>query len=175
MNKKNKEIILKERAEKLKNSQYYENLNQKYIEVLVFKLSQENYGIETKYIKEVYPVKDLTILPCVPSYIYGVINVRRKIYSIVDLKYFFGLTDFNDDSNKKIIILENNENSFGLIIDVIEEIKLIKQEELQTQLPILTDLRKEFLKGIAFNNLIVLDGYKLINNDAFIVNENVTI
>ena len=59
------------------------------IEIVEFLLADERYAIESAYIGEVYPLKDLTPLPCAPSFVLGIINMRGKILSIIDLRIFF--------------------------------------------------------------------------------------
>src|SRR5690242_86354 len=42
------------------------------IEVVSFLLAYETYAIETAYVREVYPLKDLTPLPCTPPFVAGI-------------------------------------------------------------------------------------------------------
>ena len=57
-----------------------------YIEVVEFMISYEKYGLETKYVSEVYPLTDITPLPCTPPFVMGIINLHGQIMSIIDLK-----------------------------------------------------------------------------------------
>ena len=60
--------LLKVRAQTL--AQELENgAIAEYVEVVVFVLAYETYGINTDYVREVYPLKDLTPLPCTPSFV----------------------------------------------------------------------------------------------------------
>jgi purine-binding chemotaxis protein CheW len=64
-----------------------------YIEVVEFLLAHEKYGIESKCVREVYPLKELTPVPCTPSFVRSIINVRGKILSVIDIKKFFELPE----------------------------------------------------------------------------------
>ena len=54
-------------------------------DIIVFNLASESYGVESEFVREVYPLKDFTSLPGLPSFILGIINVRGLILPIVDL------------------------------------------------------------------------------------------
>lgn len=165
-----KKEILKERAKKLAQGQAVEDKGAS-IEVVVFNLGNERYGLESIYIKEVYPLKDLTPLPNVPSFVLGMITVRRKLLSVIDLKIFFDISTENKIQNSKIIILEGHDMEFAISTDGIKGILFIPVQSLQTSLPTLTGIRQEFLKGITVDGLIVLDGEKLLTSQRLIVNE----
>lgn len=159
--------ILRMRAEKLA---FLEESGEKHetTDVLVFLLGKEKYGIELKYIKEVYPFKEVTSLPFLPPFILGIINIRRKILSLIDLKILFGLPQ-EGSKNKRIIVLENGQMESALLVDRIEGIASILMEEFQFSLPTITGIKQEFLKGITLQGLIFLDGEKILNSKKLIV------
>lgn len=143
-------------------------------EILAFTLAGESYGIETRYVREVCPLKDLTPVPCTPSFVAGVMNLRGRILAIVDLRKFFelparGLTELN-----RIIVLRGSDNEFGLLADSVEGIRSVTASELQESLPTLTGIRERFLKGVTGRMLAVLDGDRLLGDSGLTINEKVT-
>jgi purine-binding chemotaxis protein CheW len=162
--------ILRKRAENL-SIEIEKKTEEELIEVVCFELGDEKYGIESVYVREVYPLKNLTELPGLPTFILGIIAVRRRILSLVDLKVFFEISKKNKIKNNKIIILKNNEMEFAIVTDKVEGILTIPVNNLQTSLPTLTGIRQEFLKGITSDRLIVLDGNKLLQNKQLIVKQ----
>lgn len=169
--KEEREIILKERARIIALAESDKGSNSIRREVVVFALEKENYAIEATYVKEVYPLIDVTILPCVPPWVYGVINVRRKIYSVIDLKNLFGLEQNQENSEMKVIILEEGNMSFGILTDEIYGVKSIDLDSLQSQLPTQTHKSKEYFKGITKDRVIVLNGDKLLHSESLVVDE----
>ncbi len=161
---------MKRRAEILARPIENSQVNNISIELLVFKLAEERYGIEIKHIREVYPLKDYTPLPCTPSFIFGLINIRRKIIAILDLKSFFNLS-METKGEKKIVILENNTKSFALVTDGIVGIERPATQSLQPALPTLTGVKQEFLQGITNDGIVVLDGHKLLTSKQLVVDE----
>ena len=86
---KEKKTILKARAKALALEPEREKRKGEYLEVVEFLLAYETYAIETAYVREVYPLKELTVLPCTPPFVLGIINVRGQILSVIDIKKFF--------------------------------------------------------------------------------------
>lgn len=168
----NKKNILKERAECLSKIIEDKELKNETIELVPFQLDQENFALETKYVKEVYPLKDYTFVPCAPNFLYGLTNVRRKILPIIDLKVFFGLSN-DRNTEKKLLILSNNEIEFAILTDGFSGIKIVQKDELQMTLPTLTGIRQDFLKGLLIDGTVILDGQKLLTSPHLVINETV--
>ena len=141
------------------------------LEVVTFLLAYETYGIETAYVREVYPLKDLTPLPCTPPFVAGIVNVRGQVISVIDIKKFFdlpekGLTDLN-----KVIILSDGVMEFGILADAVVDVRHIPLGEIQSGLPTLTGIREDYLRGVTAERLVILDAAKLLTDNNIIVHE----
>lgn len=166
------ESILRERARMLAQAPE-EAGTEETIEVVTMLLAYENYAIETAYVREVYPLRDLTPLPCTPPFVAGIVNVRGQVMSVIDLKKLFelptqGLTDLN-----KVVILSDGDMEFGILADAILGVQDIPPHSLQTKLPTLTGIREDYLKGITAERLVVLDAAKMLHHDGIVVHEEV--
>lgn len=168
-----KNRILKARAIALAQEPEESGAASERIEIVEFLLAYERYGIESMYIAEVYPLKDLTPLPCTPSFVLGVINVRGKILSVIDLRRFFDLPDQGLSDLNKVIILGNAAMEFGILADAILDSRQLLLSDLQPSLPTLTDRRAEYLKGVTPERLVVLDGGKILADERIVVHEEV--
>ncbi len=165
--------ILQSRARTLSQEPQEEDTTQNYIEVLEFMLAYERYGIDSSFIREVYPLRELTPVPCTPAFILGIINIRGKILSILDIKKFFdipekGLTDLN-----KIIVLHSDKMKFGILADVIIGMRKVSLDKLQPPLPTLTGIREEYSKGVTEDRMLVLDAFKILSDKKIVLHEEV--
>lgn len=165
--------ILKARTERLARPPEAAEPEEDRIEVVEFLLSGEHYAIESCYIDEVCPVKELTPLPCTPHFVLGIVSVRGKILSVIDLCAFFdlprqGLSDLN-----KVIVLHNGAMEFGILADAILDVQQHTASDLNPSLPTLTGIRADFLKGVTAERLVVLDGEKLLADSRIVVHEEV--
>jgi purine-binding chemotaxis protein CheW len=165
--------ILKARARELARKPEGEETGIERIEIVEFLLAYERYGMESSYIGEVYPLKDLTPLPCTPPFVLGIMNVRGNIISVIDLRKFFdlpekGLTDLN-----KVIIVHGDTIEFGILADAVLGSRRIPVTDLQLSLPTITDVRADYLKGVTEDRLVVLDGGKILADQRIVVHEDV--
>ena len=164
--------ILKERAQALAQEEEPDVGGAK-IEFVEFLLAYERYGIETSYVREVYPLHELTEVPCMPEHVMGIINVRGRIIAIVDLKIFFDLPDKGLGELNKVIILQSDSMEFGVLADVIEGVRTVLSDSLQSTLPTLTGIRGEYLLGITEERTVVLDAGRILGDEKIVVNEEV--
>lgn len=143
------------------------------IEVVEFVLAHERYAVESRYVREVAPLENLTPLPCTPAFVLGIVNLRGEILSVIDIKKFFdlpekGLTDLN-----KVIVLQSGDMVFGILADAITGVRRIPVTEIQSSLPTLTGIREEYLKGVTPERTVILDAEKLLADEGIIVQEQV--
>lgn len=143
------------------------------IEVLTFTLAYETYCIETAYVREVYPLRDLTPLPCTPLFVMGMINVRGQVLSVIDLRVFFDLPKQGIGDLNKVIILSGEDMEFGILADAVFEVTNLSLDEIQSGLPTLTGVREKYLKGISADRQVILDARKLLTDHQLVIYEEV--
>lgn len=174
LTEEDKSKIMRERAKKLSARSKTEEAGEEKLEIVEFVLSGEIYGIESVHIREAYPLKNFTPIPCTPAFVLGVINVRGQVLSIVDIGRFFdlprkGITDLN-----KVIVLGSGDMEFGILADEVLGVSLIPLKDIQESLPTLTGIRAEYLKGVTNDRVTVLDAGKILLDKNLIVHQEVS-
>jgi purine-binding chemotaxis protein CheW len=174
LTEEDKSKIMRERAKKLSARSKIEEAGEEKLEIVEFVLSGEIYGIESVHIREAYPLKNFTPIPCTPAFVLGVINVRGQVLSIVDIGRFFdlprkGITDLN-----KVIVLGSGDMEFGILADEVLGVSLIPLKDIQESLPTLTGIRAEYLKGVTNDRVTVLDAGKILLDKNLIVHQEVS-
>lgn len=129
--------------------------------------------MESQYVKEVHPLKELTPLPCTPSFVVGIVNVRGRIVPVLDLKKFLDLPEKGLTDLHCIILVRGEDFEVGVLADVIVGVRSIHEDALQPSLPTLTGVRSEFLKGVTAERLVVLDLSRILADPRIIVNDEV--
>ncbi|MBP0957055.1 MAG: purine-binding chemotaxis protein CheW [Oscillospiraceae bacterium] len=100
-------------------------------EVLLFTIDDVVYGIEIKYINEIIGIEQITVVPKVPDYIKGIINLRGKTVPIISVRKRFGKEEIPYDERTCIIVLEfDGSNQAGIIVDRVREVTQAKPEEI---------------------------------------------
>jgi len=153
--------ILKARAQLLAREPQ-EDRPEQYIEVIEFMLAYERYAIDSSFVREVHPLKDITALPGTPAFVAGIVNVRGRIVSVVNLKRFFdlpdkGLTDFN-----KVIILDDGRMEFGLLVDAVIAVQRLALDAIQPAPPTLNGIHSDYLRGVTAQRMAILDAAKIL-------------
>ncbi len=158
-----KQRVLRERAAALSREPLGAEPTGETLEVLEFLLAHEHYGMELRYVREVYLLKDLTPLPGTPAFILGVANVRGQVLLIVDLKRLFDLPDRGLTDLNKIIIVEAPGVELGILADSVLGLVTVPAAEIQPALPTLTGIREDFLRGVTRQSMVLLDAKKLLS------------
>jgi len=171
MSPEKKREILNQRAVELAQEPDKEERDSKSLEVVEFLLAHERYAIEIDYIREIYPLKEFTSLPCTPDFVLGIVSVRGQIMSVIDLKKLFGLPDKKNAEMDRIIILRSNGKEFGILTDNILGVRSISLSDIQTSLPTFTGIHDKYLMGITVDRIAVLNGEKMLSDSDLVVHE----
>ncbi len=164
------EAILAQRAQKLARPPTSDTVAQQRFEVLEFSLAREHYGIASQYVREVFPLNDLTPVPCTPAFVLGIANVRGEIISIVDIRKFFGLPSSGITELNKVIVLEGLGMTFGVVVDFIVEVQQLAQIDLLPATNI-SGISASHLLGVTAQRMAVIDAEKLLGDKSIIVDE----
>ena len=168
-----KRTILQSRAKKLSQEIESEGTDKEYFEILEFLLAHETYAIETMFVREVYPMTELTPLPCTPAFVLGLINVRGQILTVMDMKKFFDLPEKGITNLNKVIVIRKDTTELGILADEIIGIRNIPVNELQPPLSTMAGIHAEYLKGVTGERLIVLDMERFLTDKKLIVQEEI--
>ena len=142
-----------------------------HLDVVEFLLAHECYAIESRFVAEVFPFADITPLPCTPAFVVGIVNFRGRVLSVIDLKFFFQLPAKGLNDRNRAIVLRSGSMEFGVLVDAMRGTRWLPEDSLQDALPTLSGIREKYLKGITSDGVVVLDGGKLLADEALVVRE----
>lgn len=168
-----KRTVLRSRAKMLSQEIESKGRDEEYFEILEFLLAHETYAIETPFVREVCPLTELTPVPCTPAFVFGLINVRGQILTVMDMKKFFDLPERGITNLNKVIVVRKDTVELGILADEIIGIRNIPVNELQPPLSTMSGIHAEYLKGVTGERLIVLDMGSFLIDKRLIVNEEV--
>lgn len=134
------------------------------LEVLRFGISGELYAIASEHVAQVLPLSQYTPLPNTPAYVLGIVNVRGRIVSVLDLRVLFELPIDSLSERNFLLILQSPQMEFGLLIDQVLGIAQIRREALQKAPVNLTGVRANYLLGVTDEQATVLDGARLLSD-----------
>lgn len=134
--------------------------------VIIFKLKNEEYGVDVTQVKSIERMEHITRVPNTPPFVKGVINLRGVVIPIIDLRKRFGfdLKDYNEQT--RIIIVNVDEMEVGLIVDAANDVIDIPLSSIEPPPRVVGGIESEYLNGVAKVSdrlLVLLNLNKVLN------------
>lgn len=135
---------------------------------LIFALGAETFGIPLAHVKEVLGMVKITPVPNVSPFFKGVINLRGRIISIIDLKTKLSISKKDNDSKRPcILICEFGDIVLGSIVDDIIEVFGYDESSIEHHVDIQSNVSRDYITGIAKERnqtlTLLLDISKVLN------------
>ena len=165
--------VLKARARALAREAQTDQVPHLSLEIVLFRLASETYGIESGFVREVHHLKSFTPLPGTPPFVLGIVNVRGGIMSVVDLKKFFNLPEKGIGELNKVIVIRDQRMEFGILADAIVDVRAIALAEINPVPPTVTGIGAEYLKGVTGDRVIIIDVQRILADEKIIVLQEV--
>jgi len=101
------------------------------LHIVGFQIGRETYGVPITSLHEIVRVPEITAVPDAPDYLEGVINLRGKIVSVMDLRKRFGIQQVVLKKGNRILVVEHSGRLAGLIVDSASEVVKIPSEDVE--------------------------------------------
>jgi purine-binding chemotaxis protein CheW len=143
---------------------------------LTFSLDREEYGIGILKVKEIIGMIPITMIPRMPPYVKGVINLRGKVIPVVDLRLKLSMAEAGYTERTCIIVVEISGGSgqvlIGIIVDSVSEVLNVKGADIEDTPAFGARLDTEYILGMAKIGgkvKILLDIDKILNNEEIMI------
>lgn len=137
----------------------------KEIQLVVFKLGREFYGISILQVQEIKRMAEITRVPHAPDYIKGVINLRGSVLPVIDLKKCLDLPPGENTESTRIVIVKVEEIVFGVIVDAVAEVTAIDTASIEPPNTIVSGINAQYLSGVGkFEDRLII----MLNLEAII-------
>lgn len=134
---------------------------------LIFKLDEDSYGIDIKYVVEIIGIQEITEVPDLPIYIRGIINLRGKVIPVMDMRIRLKKEEKDYNDRTCIIVIELENICLGIIVDSVSDVVTIGKEDI-TNPPNINNVRSNFIKSIGKIGTevkLLLDCKRIIGED----------
>lgn len=101
------------------------------LHIVGFQVGRETYGVPITSLHEIVRVPEITAVPDAPDYLEGVINLRGKIVSVMDLRKRFGEKTATVKKHNRILVVEHAGRLAGLIVDSASEVLKIPADAVE--------------------------------------------
>ncbi|MBU5314678.1 chemotaxis protein CheW [Clostridium bornimense] len=90
------------------------------MQVVIFKLKDEEFGVETSKVQNIGDNMTITRVPKSPAFIKGLVNLRGNVITLLDINLLLGIDNDNESTNT--IILKLEEEEIGITVDEVKEV-----------------------------------------------------
>jgi purine-binding chemotaxis protein CheW len=101
------------------------------LQLVVFTLATEEYALPITKVQEINRLVPITKLPQTPAFMEGIINLRGRIIPVIDLRKRFSLVLKEHTDDTRIIIVEIQGQTLGVIVDAVTEVIRLQSESIE--------------------------------------------
>jgi len=116
---------------------------------LTFFLGAEEYGMAILAVHEIIGMLPITRVPRTPPFVRGVVNLRGRVISILDLRRKFDLPTVEPGPTSCIIVVAAHAAQVGVLVDRVSEVADIAAGDIEPPPPLGAGVQTEYLVGIA--------------------------
>lgn len=115
---------------------------------VIFYLVDKKFGVNINQTKEILSNTKLTFVPDSPEFISGIINLRGSVVPVVDLKLRLKINGEKKDREEKIIIVELDGLTAGMMVDDVKEIEPLIKEDIVNLPDLARKLDSDYIEGV---------------------------
>src|SRR5947199_1992989 len=120
----------------------------KYVNLFGIKMGKETLCVPIRLVHEMVHVPEITAVTDAPDYIEGVINLRGKIVSIIDLRKRFGEKEINRNKKNRILVAEVEGKLVGLIVDAASEVLKMPHADIEDPPNVFEEGELNYVTGV---------------------------
>jgi purine-binding chemotaxis protein CheW len=135
------------------------------LQLVGFRIGKETFGVPIERVHEIVRVPEVTAVPDCLDYVEGVINLRGRIVSVVDLRKRFGADDTKRQATNRILVTDLEGTMVGLMVDAASEVLKLPQGEIEAPPAHVFDDESNYVTGVGKLNgrlIILLDLKKIL-------------
>ena len=118
------------------------------MQVVAFKLRNEEYGVSILNVQEIRNLTDITRVPFAQDFIKGVINLRGSVLPVIDLKERLGLEETPYTQDTRIVTVTVGDLHVGMLVDAVTEVLTLTAKPIDAKKAINGKELTRFLSGI---------------------------
>jgi purine-binding chemotaxis protein CheW len=126
---------------------------------LTVTLGDETYALDIVAITEIIAFRPLTVVPMMPPFIRGVLNLRGRVLPVVDLTSRFGGGTTEVHRRTVVLVVETTLHGedgstdevthVGLIVDAVSKVVHLGEDDIEPRPAFGAGIRAEFISGMA--------------------------
>lgn len=122
------------------------------MQYLTFSLSEEVFAIDIRTVREIIQYGAITVVPLMPDFVRGVINLRGAVVPVIDLQVRFARGRSSIGKKTCIVIFDSVVNGekveLGLLVEAVSEVIDIPRDRIEPPPQFGSSIQREFISGM---------------------------
>lgn len=120
------------------------------VQVVVFRLGSEEYGIDIDLVREIIRWTEVTPVPHAAQSVRGVTNLRGRIVPVIDLRSRFCLGEREASPTERIVVVEVDKHVVGIEVDAATEVLRLDADSIEPPPEVAaSEDTRQAMKGVA--------------------------
>lgn len=116
-------------------------------EFLAFKLATETYALPLAGVQEILKPPRITRMPRAPYDVLGIVSVRGRVTTVIDLRRRLRLHESGMDKNTRVLLVDSGNEILGLLVDAVLQVYRLYEDEVEFASAVGGDMN-EYVMGI---------------------------
>ena len=138
-------------------------------------MAGDSYGLETVQVREVLTAREITPLPCTPPWVSGILNVRGRILTVVDLRPVFGLANDGASATSVLIVRGDAPDGSGdvaLAVDEVVGVRVLAESAIEPPHALGgAENSARYVRGVTAEGLALLDAAQILADPRLVVQD----
>lgn len=122
------------------------------MQYLTFTLGDEVFAMDITTVREIIQQAGMTVVPLMPNFVRGVINLRGAVVPVIDLQARFGRPSARIGKKTCIVIFDASQGGekqeLGLMVDAVSEVIDIAPSQIEPAPQFGTTIQRDFIRGM---------------------------
>lgn len=139
------------------------------LHLVTFRIGSELFGVSIDTVQEIVRVPAITKIPQSPEFVEGVINLRGRVITVVDMRKRLNQVAVTETGvwgrKNRILVIETGGRQVGVIVDEVAEVLKLAKERVEQAAPMVAGLSNQYITGVGKlddNLLILIDIEKIL-------------
>ncbi|MDD4944080.1 MAG: chemotaxis protein CheW [Rhodoferax sp.] len=142
------------------------------LQYLTFSLGDEVFAMDIRSVREIIQHGAMTVVPLMPEFVRGIINLRGAVVPVIDLQSRFGRPKAEFGKKTCVIIFdvgpEGDKVELGLLVDAVSEVIDIAASAIEPPPQFGATIQREFMRGlgkVGDEFIVILEPERALNID----------
>jgi len=145
-----------------------EDYEKKPLQVVCFNLGDHEFCVDIMQVQEIIRVDEIMAASNAPDFVEGLVDLPEKAIPIIDLRKRFGIDSKESEENPRIVVVNIDDYTVGMIVDAVYEVLRLEAPELEslsgTDMPNLSEFKAKMIT-LDDRVLMLLDTSKLLSQN----------